>query len=88
VTQQPCLICGRKPSDAHHLRHIRRDREFIARFSAQRAWLHRANDERAWWKAARIDPIRTARRLWKETRVNEGQVPPDAITQEPQAGLF
>jgi hypothetical protein len=48
---------------------------------------HRATDERAWWKAAGIDPIRTARRLWKETRMNEAQVPPNAITQTPQANL-
>jgi hypothetical protein len=48
---------------------------------------HRAGDECAWWKAAAIDPMKFARRLWKETRVNEGRVPPDAITQTPQAGL-
>src|SRR5262249_33782615 len=29
--------------------------------------LHRARDERAWWKQTSIDPIRAARRLWKET---------------------
>src|SRR5262249_30912318 len=29
--------------------------------------LHRARDERAWWKQAGIDPIKVARRLWKET---------------------
>jgi hypothetical protein len=96
VTQQPCLICGRKPSDAHHLRHIQpralgrkaSDEFAVPLCRVHHRAAHRANDERAWWKAARIDPIRTARRLWKETRVNEGQVPPDAITQEPQAGLF
>jgi hypothetical protein len=34
----------------------------------------------AWWKATGIDPIRVARGLWKHTRVEEGRVPPDAIT--------
>jgi hypothetical protein len=48
---------------------------------------HRAGDERAWWKAAGIDPIKIARRLWKQTRVNEGRVPPDARTQTPRSGL-
>jgi hypothetical protein len=38
---------------------------------------HRASDERAWWKAAGIDPIKIARRLWKHTRVNEGRIQPD-----------
>jgi ERF superfamily protein len=59
VTQQPCLICGRKPSDAHHLRHIqpralgrKASDEFavpLCRMHHRAA--HRATDERAWWKA-------------------------------------
>jgi hypothetical protein len=28
---------------------------------------HRSHDERAWWRQAGIDPIKVARRLWKET---------------------
>ena len=95
VTQQACLICGRKPSDAHHLRHIQpralgrkaSDEFAVPLCRVHHRAAHRATDERAWWKAARIDPIKTARRLWKQTRVNEGQVPPDAMTQKPQAGL-
>jgi hypothetical protein len=27
--------------------------------------------ERAWWRQAGIDPIKVARRLWKETHPNE-----------------
>jgi hypothetical protein len=95
VTLQGCLICGRKPSDAHHLRHIQpralgrkaSDEFAVPLCRVHHRAAHRAADERAWWKAAGIDPIRTARRLWKETRVSEGQVPPDAITRIPQAGL-
>jgi hypothetical protein len=30
--------------------------------------VHRVGDERAWWKAARINPIKTARQLWSQTR--------------------
>jgi len=30
--------------------------------------VHRSRDERAWWREAGIDPIKVARRLWKETR--------------------
>jgi ERF superfamily len=95
VTQQGCLICGRKPSDAHHLRHIQpralgrkaSDEFAVPLCRVHHRAAHRVTDERAWWKAAGIDAIRTARRLWKETRVNEGQLPPDAITQKPKAGL-
>jgi hypothetical protein len=31
-------------------------------------------DERAWWKA--VDPAKVARKLWKETRVDEGRLAP------------
>jgi hypothetical protein len=30
--------------------------------------VHRSHDERAWWRQAGIDPIKVARRLWKDTR--------------------
>jgi hypothetical protein len=30
--------------------------------------VHRSRDERTWWRQAGIDPIKVARRLWKETR--------------------
>jgi hypothetical protein len=95
VMQQPCLICGRKPSDPHHLRYMQpralgrkaSDEFAVPLCRVHHRAAHRASDERAWWKAAGIDPIKIARRLWKETRVEEGRVPPDAIVQTPQSGL-
>jgi hypothetical protein len=44
---------------------------------------HRASDETVWWKAAGIDPIKIARKLWRHTRVSEGRMPPSAMTQAP-----
>jgi hypothetical protein len=35
--------------------------------------LHRAGDERAWWRAAGIDPVKVARQLWRQTRLNYPQ---------------
>jgi len=35
--------------------------------------VHRAGDERAWWKAAGIDPVKVARQLWRQTRLNDPQ---------------
>jgi hypothetical protein len=72
--QQPCLICGRKASDEFAVP--------LCRLPHRAA--PRVGDERAWWKAAGIDPIKIARRLWKQTRVAEGRLPPDAIKQTPQ----
>jgi hypothetical protein len=78
VTLQPCLLCARKPSDAHHLRFVqpralgrKTSDEFavpLCRIHHRAA--HRASDEPAWWKAAGIDPLKIARKLWKDTRAN------------------
>jgi hypothetical protein len=95
VMQQPCLVCGRKPSDPHHLRYMQpralgrkaSDEFAVPLCRVHHRAAHRASDERAWWKAAGIDPIKIARRLWKQTRINEGRVPLDGITPTPQSGL-
>src|SRR3984893_13836520 len=79
VAQQACLICGRKQSDPHHLRYLqpralgrKASDEFAAPLcrSHHRA-VHRAGDERAWWKAAGIDPVKVARQLWRQTRLDD-----------------
>jgi hypothetical protein len=76
VAKQPCLVCGRKPSDPHHLRYTqpralgrKASEEFavpLCRIHHRLA--HRVGNEAAWWKDAGIDPIKAARRLWRETR--------------------
>jgi len=81
VTLQPCLLCARKPSDAHHLRFVqpralgrKTSDEFavpLCRIHHRAA--HRVGDERAWWKATGIDPLKIARKLWKDTRGNTSQ---------------
>jgi hypothetical protein len=80
VAQQPCLVCGKKPADPHHLRFMQ-PRAIGAKVSDEFAVplcrthhgaVHRVGDERAWWKAARINPIKTARQLWSRTRLSAG----------------
>ena len=76
VAQQACLVCGRKPSDPHHLgftqpRALGRkvsDEFTVPLCRGHHRAVHRSRDERAWWRQAGIDPIKVARRLWKETR--------------------
>jgi hypothetical protein len=34
--------------------------------------VHSSCDERAWWRQAGIDPIKVARRLWKEAVSTSG----------------
>jgi hypothetical protein len=33
--------------------------------------VHRVGNEAAWWKAAGIDPVKVARQLWRQTRLND-----------------
>jgi hypothetical protein len=95
VMQQPCLVCGRKPSDPHHLRYLQpralgrkaSDEFAVPLCRAHHRAAHRAGDERAWWQAAGIEPIKIARRLWKHTRVEEGQMPAEAPMQTPETGV-
>src|SRR5262249_34418682 len=76
VAQQACLLCGRKPSDPHHLgftqpRALGRkvsDEFAVPLCRGHHRAVHRSRDERAWWQQAGIDPIKVARRLWKATR--------------------
>jgi ERF superfamily len=85
VAKQPCLICGRKPSDPHHLRYLQpralgrkaSDEFAVPLCRVHHRAVHRARDERAWWQAAGIDPIKVARKLWRHTRIDEGRVQPD-----------
>jgi ERF superfamily len=76
VAQQACLLCGRKPSDPHHLgftqpRALGRkvsDEFAVPLCRGHHRSVHRSRDERAWWRQAGIDPIKVARRLWRDTR--------------------
>jgi hypothetical protein len=91
VARQPCLICARKPSDVHHLRFVqpralgrKSSDEFavpLCRIHHRAA--HRAGDERAWWKAIGIDPLKVARKLWKDTLMSKPHGFVDAAVHEP-----
>ena len=90
VAQQACLLCGRKPSDPHHLgftqpRALGRkvsDEFVVPLCRGHHRAVHRSRDERAWWRQAGIDPIKIARRLWKETRgMGNGRSEPPAFPQ-------
>jgi ERF superfamily len=75
VAQQACLVCGRQPCDAHHLR-FAQDRALGRKVSDEftvplcrghHRELHRHGDEAAWWQKSGFDPIGSARALWLET---------------------
>ena len=75
VAKQPCLICGRRPADAHHLRFAQSrtlgrkvsDEFTVPLCRGHHRELHRCGDEAAWWKKAGIDPTVPARVLWLQS---------------------
>jgi hypothetical protein len=75
VARQPCLICGRRPADPHHLRFTQQralgrkvsDEFTVPLCRGHHREAHRSGDESGWWKAAGVDPTVTARALWLET---------------------
>ena len=76
VARQPCLICGRRPADAHHLRfaqspalgHKVSDEFIVPLCRGHHRELHRCGDEASWWNKTGIDPTAAARTLWLKTR--------------------
>jgi hypothetical protein len=87
VLRQPCLVCGRVPSDPHHLT-FTQPRALGRRVSDEftvpvcrlhHRELHRSGNEAAWWQQFNIDPIPVALRLWQHTR-SDDPTSPDART--------
>ena len=75
VAKQPCLVCGRSPADAHHLRFAQSpalgrkvsDEFTVPLCRGHHREIHRCGDEAGWWGKAGIDPTTTARSLWLKT---------------------
>jgi hypothetical protein len=76
VASQPCLICGRKPSHAHHIRYaqskglaLKVSDEFTVPLCAlHHTENHATGDERQWWAKQRIDPLTVAQDLWMRSK--------------------
>jgi hypothetical protein len=93
VLRQPCLVCGRVPSDPHHLTFTqpralgrRVSDEFIVPVCrVHHRELHRSGDEAAWWQRFNIDPVPVALRLWQQTRADGELTPTMKPTTQAQA---
>jgi hypothetical protein len=88
VASKPCLICGRQPSDPHHLRFAQpralgmkvSDEFTVPLCRTHHRQLHQVGDERTWWKQHNIEPLTIAKTLWAETRPSHACVPSNAGT--------
>jgi hypothetical protein len=84
VAFQPCVVCGRTPSDAHHIKFAEQTamgRKVSDKFTVpvcrlHHRELHKRGDERAWWDVHAIDPLAVAARLLSTTR----KINPDTET--------
>ena len=73
--KQPCLVCGRRPADAHHLRFAQSralgrkvsDEFTVPLCRGHHREIHHCGNEAAWWKKVGIDPTIPARVLWLQT---------------------
>jgi hypothetical protein len=74
VATLPCLVCGRAPSHAHHLRFAQpralgskvSDEWVVSLCNLHHRSLHDAGNEVAWWAQQGIDAVSEAERLWQE----------------------
>jgi ERF superfamily len=94
VAKQPCLICGRRPCDAHHLRFAQprglglkvSDEFAVPLCRGHHREVHRAGDEARWWTTTGVDAIGIARKLWIETHPIQISVSPaGAVAATPDA---
>jgi hypothetical protein len=92
VATQACLVCGRAPSEAHHVRFAQpralgrkvSDEYTVPLCRLHHRELHRYGDEASWWAGASIDPLPIALDLWRQSRVipcNRYQGPQDGVSE-------
>ncbi len=73
VASQPCLVCGRSPGHAHHIRYAQpramgrkvSDAWTVPLCATHHRALHTVGDEERWWKERQVDPIIHAEQLWQ-----------------------
>ena len=81
IARQPCLVCGRMPSQAHHIRYAQpramgrkpSDEWVVPLCSIHHRSLHDQGKEIDWWKANDINPITVAETLRSEEHTSELQ---------------
>ena len=73
---QPCVVCGRTPSEAHHIRFAQpralgrkvSDEYTVPVCQLHHRELHRYGDEASWWVGVNVDPLPVALELWRRSK--------------------
>jgi DNA recombination protein Rad52 len=79
VATHPCLVCGRQPAEAHHLKFSQpsalgrkvSDAFTVPLCALHHRDLHTTGNELAWWEKKKIDPLPVANDLWDVSRGRE-----------------
>jgi hypothetical protein len=75
VQKQPCLVCGRKPCDPHHVRFAQpralgrkvSDEFTVPLCRTHHREVHRCGDETVWWTKIGVKPLPVAHKLWSQS---------------------
>jgi hypothetical protein len=70
VATQPCIVCGRTPTEAHHIRFAQPralGRKVSDEYTIPLCQLHGYGNEASWWAGASIDPLPIALELWRRS---------------------
>jgi ERF superfamily protein len=97
VAKQPCLLCGRRPADAHHLRFAQSpalgrkvsDEFTVPLCRGHHREVHRCGDEASWWLKTGIDASAAARVLWLKSHPLPSAIrqPGRRLQNEPNLGV-
>ena len=88
VRTEPCVVCGRAPTEAHHIRFAQpralgrkvSDEYTVPVCRLHHRDLHGYGDEASWWAGVGIDPLPIALELWRRSRLTYSL---DATGSEP-----
>jgi hypothetical protein len=78
VATHPCVVCGRAPSDPHHLRFAQpralgrkvSDEFTVPVCRLHHREIHRHGNEAAWWSRTGIEPLAVALTLWRQSHLD------------------
>jgi DNA recombination protein Rad52 len=74
ITRLPCVVCGRHPTQAHHIQFAQPralgrkvgDEYTIPLCAIHHRQIHDSGNEREWWETYKIDPLKVADALWRQ----------------------
>jgi hypothetical protein len=88
VATQPCVICGRTPAEAHHIRFAQpralnrkvSDEYTVPICRLHHRELHRYGDEASWWAGVNVDALPIALELWRRSRDDAAKASREPLT--------